>query len=729
MLQKVKESLRKIIPIEVKQFLLKKRVFLNGSIAEYIGVATLFTLITVVITNFIITSFDSSIFVDSAGDGTAGFLWLNYVDRGLSLILSPTDYVNYPYGETLGSASFITYSTLWVPLRIFSFLFGPIVALNLVTFGGYILSALAGYWLVKKLTGSVWIALFAGYAIAFSPYAVIKSSGHLAYIFSVVFVLIVAGFIGVWKRPTVLRAILFALAIAAAIYTDGYYILLSAVLVGALCLGGLLSGFILRYSLKDFLLRVKFLFLSLGALLVLLIPIGYVQLTQGSDIQGELSSARSNIVNEMNEYRAWPIDFVLPPISNPILDDNEDFVELNEYRNTRSNHSENSNYLGVFVVLFSGIGFVAFAIFIIRSARKKLVLSPKNTNFVLVASIAVVATPLFLAFMLSPSVTVLGTTFYLPGQLLLDHGISYWRVMSRFYIPLHVVVVLFAAVSFALLLNRLTRKKGIYKKIGIVAILLVWVFTGLEYATTANRPSFNINQLPSGYTWLRDQTDINVIVEAPLVDPLDHRTARYVTAQIHHGKKLINTKEPKAGRANNVLGSLNNPEAVDYIIGRGAQAVITHVPKCEVFEWATLVHESPSYEEGERMCIYKIKDGMQSDTAFLVYEDGIWAGPRSEGSSKTNILDDVIDMNITNATLEQRYEGMVDLSMEISCAAPYQWTLTQDATVVSSGVGGQIAAELDGSKPVALTLYIDAPQSALSCTIDRSTVTGADFIR
>lgn len=724
MVSKIKSLLRRYIPESVRTFLLVRRVILNGSLLEYALVFAAFLIFTILLTNLVAFSAGSQLFVSGPGDGTAGFLWLNYVDRSLSVILSSTDFVNYPYGEQLGSASFITYSTLWLPMRVLSFIFGPVISLNLVTFAGFILSGMSMYWLVKKLTNSVWIALFAGYAVAFTPYALVKSSAHLAYIFSVVFVLIIGAFIGVWKRPTILRAVIFAAAIAGAFYTDGYYVLLASVLVFCLCAGGVVHGILSRFSLKDFWKRIKYLLVSVAALAVFLTPIAIVQLTQGDQIRGNLASARSDIVNEMNAYRAWPIDFVLPPATNPILEDNEDFIELNQVRNSRSNHSENSNYMGVFILLLIGVGGALLAVALWRWIRGKTAASSHEAkNFLLIGSIGAVTLSVMLAFMLSPYVTILGMTFYLPGQLFLDYDISYWRVMSRFYVPLHVMAVLFAAITLALVLKKanFTKSSGALKKTGIAVVLVVWLITGLEYATTINRPSFDFNRLPAAYTWLRDQADIDVIAELPLVDPLDPRTADYVTAQIFHGKKLINMKEPAEGRTNNTTGSYDNPETANYILSRGAQAVVLHEKSCDIsLDWASLVHESQSYLPEKRMCIFKVNSDTQFDNAFAVYESGVVVGARYPKTDEITLNGQPLTVSLTDSSFVKAYDGGVDLTVNVSCGTAPSWAVVQASQTVAVGQGNQITARLNGAEPATITIDRDAQDATGACALVRS---------
>jgi hypothetical protein len=598
------------------------RHFLRGSYGEYIAALFLFLVLTIVYTNFVIFNISHQLFVDSPGDATAGFLWLNFADPGISPFLSDTKLVNYPFGEKMGGATFVTYLALWLPMRIFSYFFGAVAGLNIMMVIGFVGSAMGGYWLLKRLTGSMSIALLAGIAIAFVPYHLYKSSAHLAYIFSIVFVLILAGFLALWVRPTKLRACLFGVAIAVAFYTDGYYLLIATVMVFGLVLSGILHGLLCKFTWKDYRVRFVSLFLSLATLLLLMIPVGYVQLTQGDKVQETLSSSRSNIAEEIKAYQSKLMDFILPSATNPLFQLTGDAKVVDDYKNLRSNRTENMTYLGFVVLTLVSIGVVLVAVWVFLRKHSSLhrIKRPVLNAYILTGCIVIVTTPLFLSFMLSPSITIHGHVIELPGQLLIDHNLALWRVMSRFFIPLHVVLVVFATFTLWVVLQISRRQMpNRYVRLGIVLALTALLL--VEYTTGIYRPSFDFNNSPEAYQWLSRQKDIATIAEFPMVDPLDAHTTRYVTYQVVHKKNLVNFKEPNKNRLTNILGSLPNTEAVDFAYNRGAEAIIVHDRTCLDVDWGTLIHKSKD-DNGGDMCIYRLRQPVTSDQLFGVYDKG-----------------------------------------------------------------------------------------------------------
>ena len=692
--------------------------FLSGSYLEYGLVFIFFTVLSIILTNFVAFNITSQLFVSDPGDATAGFLWLNFADPGIDPFLSSTTLVNYPFGEKLGSATFVTYLALWLPIRVASYLFGAVAGINIVMLCGFIGGAMAGYWLLKRLTGSIAIALFAGIAIAFVPYNLYKSSSHIAYIFTIVFVFILASFMALWTRPTKKRGLLFGAAIALAFYTDGYYLLLASVMVLGLIVSGVLFSFIRRVNLADYRKKISSLFIALVTLLVLCVPIFGVQLFQGADIKNTLSSSRSDIGAELHAYQTKVMDFILPSPTNPLFESTGESQTLDSYKNLRSNSTESMTYIGFILILLVVVGITLAVIKVFLPRQSSLgSLKPRTLNmYILLTCIVVVTTPIFLSFMMSPSTVIAGHTIYLPGQLFIDHNIALWRVLARFFVPMHVVLAVYGAFTLWLLLRI---HKGIWRnktvKAGIVAIFSLLLLT--EYSTAVNTPSFNFNNAPESYQWLSQQNDIKTIAEFPMVDPLDSHTTRYVTYQIVHGKNLINFKEPSDKRLANVLGSIENPEAIDFAYQRGAQAIVTHDIKClQTVSWGVLVHSSKDAPTGT-ICIYKLNAPVTNDQLFAVYGDGFKYFPNQPAAilPLASFEKMSASLSITSSSLDKKATGIASLSAQINDfhndKVNGKWSVEQGGVIIAEGAiinsTATVRAVVDTTKEIVFRLKAD----------------------
>ncbi len=688
---------------------------MSGSYAEYALALLFFAILSVILTNFIAFNISTQLFVSGPGDATAGFLWLNFADPGLDPFLSRTTIVNYPFGEKMGGATFITYLALWLPIRVVSYLFGPVAGINIIMFGGLIGGGLAGYWLVKRLTSSVGVALFAGLAIAFVPYNLYKSSSHIAYIFTAVFVFIVASFMALWVRPTKKRGVLFGATIALAFYTDGYYLLLASVTVAGLIGAGALYSIIRKVNWKHYQERIISLLIALVTLLILCMPIFSVRLLQGDEIKNTLDSARSDIRSELVAYQSKIMDFILPSVTNPLFEATGQNVILDDYKNLRSNPTESMNYIGFVVVTLAAIGSTLVLVWLFARRHSSLgrVESSTVNVYMLFTCIVVMTTPIFLSFMMSPSTVIAGHVVYLPGQFFIDHNIALWRVMSRFFVPMHVILALYAAFTLWILLRIhkvVWRNKTLRVAIAAVVSLLLMV----EYSTAVYRPSFDFNKAPEAYQWLSRQKGIKTVAEFPLVDPLDSHTTRYVTYQIVHRKNLVNFKEPSDKRLANVLGSINNPEAIDFAYQRGAQAIITHDTKCEQsVSWGKLVHSSKDMPTGT-ICVYELNTPVTADKVFAVYGNGFKYYPNApEGVLPFASFDKLRStLSIREHSLSGRAKGATTLSAQIhdhhNDKVNGRWFIEQGGVVLAQGEiqnsSANIHATVDASKDVVFRL-------------------------
>jgi len=708
--------------IDVKRIAKKATAFrpvLSGSYVEYAIVLLFFTIVSIILTNFVAFHISSQLFVGDPGDATAGFLWLNFADPGLDPFLSKTDIVNYPFGEKMGGATFITYIALWLPIRVASFLFGPVAGLNIIMFAGLIGGAMGGYWLLKRFTRSVAVSIFAGIAIAFVPYNLYNSSSHIAYIFTIVFLFILASFMALWIRPTKKRGALFGAVIALAFYTDGYYLLLASVMVIGLLVAGVLHGLMHKFGLTDYRKRITSLLVALVALLLFCIPIFGVQLSQGADIKNTLSSARGDIAGELVAYQSKAMDFVLPSPTNPLFESTGQSTTLDNYKNLRSNSTESMTYIGITLILLVAIGVTLSFVWLVKRKRSSFnQIEPHTVSlYILLTCIVVITTPLFLSFMMSPSTVIAGHVVYLPGQFFIDHNIALWRVLARFFIPMHVVLSVYAAFTLWILLRI---HKGIWRsktvRVAIAALLSLLLLA--EYSTSVYRPSFDFNNSPESYQWLSEQKDIKTIAEFPLVDPLDSHTTRYVTYQIVHGKNLVNFKEPSAKRLANVLGSIDNPEAIDFAYQRGAQAIVTHDRKClQNASWGTLIHSSKDAPSGT-MCVYKLQAPATNDQLFAVYGDGFKYFPNqpSEVLPLASFEKVQASLSITGKSLDTTGTGMASLSAQLNDfhndRVNGRWTIQQDGKTIAegdiTGSKANIQATVDTSKKVIFKLQANA---------------------
>lgn len=709
------------------------RKVLRGSLGEYLVVFALYLFCMLLITKGALLHMSSQLFT-GVGDGTAGFLWLNATDHTLNPFISHYSSTNFPYGESTTGLTLMSYIAYWFPMRILSALFNPFIALNVVMYAGYSLAAMSMYLVVKRVTGSRSVSFIAGFAAAFVPYALIKSAGHMSYIFGGIFTLIIGAFLAFWPRPTIKKAALLGLLMGVSLYFDGYFMLIAIVLSVALVLSGLAYSFFTRGWALAWSKILRLSLVAVGVFSLLAAPIIITGLVASRQISSSLASNRSPIANEMKAYSAAKLDFVVPQANSLLWGNNKKIQALIQEKNQRSNGSENTNYISPVLYVISIVGAVLLIHRLLWPRCSKLLLSKGEVQTVsLVGLVSLFAAILSLSIMFSPEIVVFGVRIPMPGQLLIDFNISYWRVPSRLFVLYNIAIVLWATVSTWLILCRLENARcgAVRKIVPVLVVCGLLTFVVLDYATIFKSRPLNMNKFPSALYWLRDKKDIDVVAFLPLTDPLDMRTGYYATAQIIHEKNVVNFKNPSSSRLNNALGSAGNGEVLNLLRLRGVDVVLFQSTNssCENNKIGTTVAESDMtvYDMEKqisvpgKLCILELaKTDQEVDWAFVVYNtDDFSPSPNAPDQSDTAFRGGIGRISLTKDDLSSRIDGRVSLTGLVRIMPTVKgsgWEIWQNGHMLASGVFGdkytsRFSVVADGSSDV--EFHINTPNYQL----------------
>lgn len=711
------------------EFMAKHRSILRGSLIEYLVVAALYLLAIGMFTGSLLSNLNTQIYA-GPGDATAGFLWLNSTDETLNPFINFYDDTNYPYGEEASGFTLVTYMAYWMPMRILAFVFNPVAAINIVMIAGYMLSAMAMYLVVKRVTKNVAAAFIAGFAAAFVPYALIKSSAHMSYIFGGIFTLIIGAFLAFWIRPTVKRAAVLGGLMGVSLYVDGYFALILAVLGTSLVVAASLHSLFWREGWKYYFGKLKLALVAVAVLLIAVVPLVLVSFSQGSKITADLSGNRSDIGQEMMEYRSNVIDFILPQRGSLLWSDNADFMSLTAYKNERSNSGENTHYISVVVYVVCAVGGVLLAVRLLLEKRSSIKFLRGKTLYVvsLVAGTSIVAALASVAIMFSPEVIVKGIRIPLPGALLVEYDISYWRVMSRLFVLYNVAVVVWFGVALWLVYESIKATDISRKLASVTIVILVFSIIALEHATVFPERPYDFTKSQETFKWLKTREDIRSVAMLPIVDPLDMRAGDYFTAQVVHGKKLINQKTPDGDRLSNILGSKDiSLETMNFLHERGVDAVVffDDAGKCRVPNAGKT--ESPAYIEATKrydlsnkemvnttLCTVVLeKDVAAIDPVYTVFTTGFSPSPNAPDQSTIVFKAGGKGvMRFVEDDLTTRYDGKVHLSARLRFmpeVAGARWQIKQSDTVVDDGAipkGGLVYIDttLDGRRDAVISI-------------------------
>lgn len=559
----------------------------------------------------------TEIYYGAPSDATGGIAWFQWAD-GNDPIWDSTTKSNYPIGESLRRPQFVTSYLQFFPYWLFSVLTNQFCSINIMIFLGFLSTALAMFGLVRWLLKSYPIALFAGYAAAFVPYHVLKAASHIAYVYSVFFILMIWASIAFYKKPSYKMAIAVAAIYGLSLYFDGYFILISSVLLITLA-GLILLRYLLKLSSSKGRLNIAVTFDSFGiyvkrhikyylaalvTLILLLAPLAYVAVKKGSQIQAGLNSARSQIEQEANIYGARLSDYLLPSPVHPLL-----FGEYSEWRIHNihnSNITENTLYIGYVII--------GLAIFAVVASLTFMRAKAKRFRFTIIASIAIIIVGSLVAA--PPHLMIAGINLPMPSSLLIAVSES-WRVIARLFLIVHVAWVLLASIGLYLLVRARSPKVKI-AIISIAALVLVFEFMPNPYPPNWI-PSRDV---PKVYFKIKSDDTVRAIAEYPVIDSPSATLPYTFTFQQFHNKPVLNANDsdtPQRYLRQSIAG-IADAQTLMVLRGLGINMITTYGINGSSVD-GLKPYADPDATDKQlpwKLYSYKIQDGPKSNYALTV---------------------------------------------------------------------------------------------------------------
>ena len=472
---------------------------------------------------------------------------------------SESPYVNAPFGESLWRPLYITTLGIAFPKWAVAKLAGPVCGWNLMVLLGLAANALLMFGLVRWLTQSNLVSLFAGYAYAFSPYHLLKAEAHLAFVHSWILVLIIWSFFALWKNSTFPRAVLFGGAIALAFYTNGYYILIGGVAVAVMLATGIAYA-VLKQGRAA---KNKFRGAAISALVAIFLslPIFVIYLRHRQQITTEL--ARSHPIAEAFTYGARAREYVTPARRHPVF--SSIFGSYQDRNLHGSNIYELTLFLGWTVLVLAVAGLVPD-----RSSSTDQDQRLPRGLIVSTLSALVVAS---LAFSLPPKVNLFGLTLTSPPGVVVAIT-SFWRVFARFFLLLHAALVILAAMG----LKRLISARP--PRAGAIIVALLTSLLAFEFLIIPPRKTFNYKEVPRVYEWLAQQAGVSIVAEYPMLPTETQESLNYFAYQPVHKKRIFNSAlDDSADQAlRDGARGLADPQTLPVLRSLGIQMVLWHRP-------------------------------------------------------------------------------------------------------------------------------------------------------
>jgi hypothetical protein len=442
-----------------------------------------------------------------------------------------------------------SYLLTWIMVLVF----GPVAGSNVFMLLGFLLSGMTMFAIVRRLFGSRVVALLAGFAFAFYPFAVAASTVHYAFVHGWPLLLAVWCLIEMVHRPIRRTALLAGMATAFAMWWNPYYELLGG-FAFATCLVVCVVVGHARGKISDALRASATALLPVAALGLFYL----ILLKAGGGLAADGTTARP--ISQVYEFSAHLRDYLPGPYS--LLFGNLTGNYLISHLGIADTW-DTALYPGYVVVALAITGFVMA----VRSLRANpAILADRRVVTVLTAG-ALAA----VAFVSSgvPTVSVLGFNIPLPSDLIY-HITPTWQTFTRFMILLEIALILMMAAVLAHLRRSLPARRRwlTFALIGLLLVVDLWDRQPQRTASTTP---------PAAYAWLRAHPG-GTVADYPLLPGNDSDTALGAFWEAYDGHPLLDGYPALSSIESTKLdlADLGDPQTAGKLAAYGVRYIVVH---------------------------------------------------------------------------------------------------------------------------------------------------------
>lgn len=432
----------------------------------------------------------STIVGSPGSDSTGGvaFFWELRHEGGYHILgITHHTITGAPFGWDGTNAINVQLLLPYYPTYLMSKVFGEIVALNLTTLAGYILSGATMYLLVRYLGCGRLVAAWSALVFAVFPWHMARAE-HASLLHIEVLALLVVALLAASRKPDLLRFGLVGAANLACWLTSGYFGAMAAISTVAFAFGAWLGS----ERRRGFLVFAISSAIAIAPAAVL----GIAAVASGTNSGAGLG--REAV--DLSVYGLRPLELIVPPAKSWFFGD-----QLQSYWSTRShgsNPTEITNYLGL-------LTFALALAWLVVAVRRRRTLSPVQ-RLATPGLVAVFVVGLLFA---APSpVLVFGHELWMPSRLLWE-VLPAFRVVSRWDPLLMTALVPLAALGLQSLTAGLARRRG--QLVAGGAVIAAMVVSFVELAVEPAKPRFRTVPTPPEYAVI-DRARPGIVAEYPL---------------------------------------------------------------------------------------------------------------------------------------------------------------------------------------------------------------------
>lgn len=514
------------------------------------------------------------------GDSTGGPVWRAGLEPKQPLLGGPEKFTNFPSGENLYSPVGVVSVEQTLMMSGLSKLVGPVCAYNTINVLGYMSTALVMFFFVLYLLRNRWIAWFAGYAVAFTPYAQSKVGGHPSYGYASLLLAVFWLTLHIIKRKRWVHGVGLGVALAVCSYFDPYFILLAGTVLVPTLLVWMVQA-ILAYrrggkQREGAIQTLKVFLVALASFSVLIAPLVIIRIKDAAVINSSTGAVRGNIEDAAMKCSNFPHDYLLPDPYNNSL------VRLLGPGYTAKNISarhwcgagESRVSISLVIIGLSTVGAIVLLWERVNARRLRLSkLLNYNATLAIGAVLLVAVAALLLG--LPPRI----------GGYLMPSGVvimltKTWRIFAREYLVLNMMLVILSAIMLSYFYQSF---KGRFKK------TLIFLFIGLsavvmfEYQIHDAFIPFTFSykrDVPKIYHQIRDNPDITALAEYPIdrtgieADSIVY----YLTMQTVHRKNILNSAATTNvnEKLHVAIKDITDPQTIPILRSLGIRYITIH---------------------------------------------------------------------------------------------------------------------------------------------------------
>jgi O-antigen/teichoic acid export membrane protein len=557
----------------------------------------------------------------SDSTGSVGFFWTLTHESGFHLLgTTHHTFSGAPFGWNEGNGLNIQWSLPYYPTYLAARLFGPIVAYNLVTLAGYILSGATMYLLARYLRCSRLVAAWAAFVFIIFPWHFARAE-HASLTHLEVLALLVLALVATARNPDWLRFGLVGLATLGCWLTSGYFGGMAVITVVAFSAGVAL----VQRNRRGVLLGAGAIAATVAASLLVAIGSYASGVNAGAGIERDAAA--------LKPYGLRPLELVVPP-PNGLIFHLDGFWR--RHMHGSPNLTEITNFLGLVTIVLA----VLWVVLVVRR---------RNGAATVTAGLVAAFVVGFLFALPSPIAGI-----PMPSKLLWD-VLSAFRVPSRWDPLLMTTILPLAALGL----------QSVRRVAGVAVVGLAVALSFVELATH-RVPHFRTVPVPAEYTAVAHHTPDGIVAEYPL-----GYSDLYRLWQRVHGRPLVNGA-PEGSAADQAHLMLLDPKAPGTSSALSLLGVRTVVLHPGGVADVPVEPREPAPADGYRL-VGRFPDRSSVWTvtaapapAFVIYDGGF--GPPRRLENGTLVYPLIASGGV--AVMELRSRAAQTVHVEFDAAAP-----------------------------------------------------------